>query len=285
MSLPPRLLMPELLPDPADIPRLRAAARRRRAAQSGTLGVLVAIALAISSNGGSSAGLRQVEPVATLSSSPTATAPTAEQPRVRPGVPSGPGGSDTAPPSPASTSQGSAAAGPESSGATEHVPVQTDFHVRSLVVPDPGGPCEHRHRVPMTDINFGAFEACTRVAWPERTPQRAGADLSLSYCVTLGTARGSFDAPRFEIGGIPGISWRYEDQGGMHSRTLVLPAGQCLVWTVFWAGAGRLESGGPAWFPRDTHDVTVDAAPPAAYDGGERIGAGRLLTYGSITVA
>jgi hypothetical protein len=270
MNLPPRLPPPTFAPDLADVTIVVAAARRRRARQSGFAGVALTAALAglIAVNGGGTIRLSEQRPASSHS-------------------PFAPGTPHDAPTAPA-TERGTVAyapgntapAGPATPHATETrgTPPATADAVYPLpepgrrlaydwaVVDDrPGVPCQVvlTGATTVTDPQGGDRRRCLRWWWAARTPYARGVAFVQETCVVDEMPE---EASRYYSPGIRVHSYDYEFSAMEHSEhvELALAAHTCVRWTATWDGSGR---------PVDDDGNVVADAPP------EFLPAGTYLVY------
>lgn len=253
MTLPPRIPAPEFPPDVATVPRLRAAARRRRSVQGGVLGALLtAFVMVVAGDSAGTRGLQVVEPARPT---PTAAAQgTAAPGRAGPTHPeaAGPGEVPSAGP-PVASPPPSPSSPP---GPTEPAPgrLVRRMTVVASVVDDSGAPCLDHHTMTAVGGDTQSYDACVRWSWPATMPYGKGGDLVRDYCVVRGTlANGTFANPLVGIDSetIDSLVDRTEE------TTATLSAGECLRWAIRWDGIG-FRRGAPdslVYLPRGPYKV------------------------------
>ncbi|HWL36773.1 MAG TPA: hypothetical protein VNQ77_11315 [Frankiaceae bacterium] len=265
MTLPPRIPAPLFVADLSDVPRLRSAARRRRAVQGGVLGALLtSFAMVVA---GDSAGTRGLEVVEPARPSPTAAAQgTAAAGRAGPTRE----GTDAPRPGETATRVSSPSPSPYASPVLIDRGPEVPLARRMTIVPSVVGyganddPCIDNHTMTTVGSEPQSYDACIKRSWPATMPYAKGGVFLYDYCVQRGTlTEGEFSNPRVNIDGDE-VALRVDR---IEYTTVTVRAGECLRWTFRWDGMGYPAESTPensvaVYLPRGPYTVGYSEETP-----------------------
>lgn len=273
MTLPPRLPAPRFLPDPADVPGIVTAARRRRARRGGLTGAAFALSVLvlIAVNAGVPTQLSVVEPAAPPAGTETAT-PSPTPPPAGPATEPAPAPASGAPaPAPGTPPTSLPAAVPSLPGRPPTTPSARALAPHATLtrekVEDSGAPCQEEQML-VTTTGEEPRTVCTRYHWPQTVTSGSPVTFVGEYCVD----RDMRDKWREPVLSVWTDTHRWDFPWQHATEWETLEAGYCFRWTVAWNGIGWANGPPRQDMPLPRGEYTVNFSPRGYQMGWRPVG-------------